>query len=175
MLTEARGRAGLSLRALAAASGTSAPTLHAYEHGAKEPSLPVARRIARAAGFDLDVRLEVAGANRSQSSDELFKLELDRLIAEHLIAAPAEVLDVARRNLARARLERPVQEQAWISEWESIIVQPLIDIVTLLLAGDPESLHLKQTAPFAGVLSETDRLQAMQRARNRRRGVARAS
>ncbi len=171
LLADVRRRAGLSLRALAAASGTSAPTLHAYEHGTKEPSLSVARRIARAAGFDLDLRVAVAGT-RTPTSDEAFKLELDRLIAEHLIVNPKAVLAVARRNLSRARVERPVHEQGWISEWEHIIEQPLLTIVSLLLADDPESLHLKQTSPFAGVLSQDERLQAMKRVRaSRARGA----
>ncbi len=173
LLADVRSRAGLSLRALAAASGTSAPTLHAYEHGTKEPSLSVARRIVRAAGFDLDLSVAVAG--RSRTSDEMFKLELDRLIAEHLIADPGAVLTVARRNLARARAERPVHEQGSISEWENIIEQPLIAIVSLLLADDAESLHLKQTSPFAGVLTQDERAQAMQRVQVRRGRVARAS
>jgi hypothetical protein len=74
----------------------------------------VARRIARAAGFDLDLRLAVAGS-RTPKTDEAFKLELDRLIAEHLIADPGAVLAVARRNLSRSRVERPIHEQGWIS------------------------------------------------------------
>lgn len=175
LLADVRRRAGLSLRALAAAAGTSAPTLHAYEHGTKEPSLSVARRIVRAAGFDLDVRLAATGRGRGPTSDEAFKLELDRLIAEHLIDNPRAVLAVARRNLDRARVERPVHEQGWISEWETILGQPLIAIVGLLLADDAESLHLKQTSPFAGVLSQAERVQAMERVRARRSRVARAS
>ena len=174
-LTEARKRAGLTLRALAAASGTSAPTLHAYEHGAKEPSLSVARRIARAAGFDLDVDLTVVGSRREPTADEAFKLELDRLIAEHLLADPDSVLSVARRNLTRARVERPAQEQGWVAEWEAIIERPLLEIISLLLAVDPESLHLKQTSPFAGVLQQDERVRAMERTRNQRRPTARAS
>jgi transcriptional regulator with XRE-family HTH domain len=174
LLVDVRRRAGLSLRALAAASGTSAPTLHAYEHGTKEPSLSVARRIARAAGFDLDLRLAVSGS-RTSSSDEAFKLELDRLIAEHLIVDPGAVLAVARRNLSRSRIERPVHEQGWISEWEHIIEQPVLTIISLLLANDPGSLHLKQASPFAGVLSQDERLQAMKRVRASRTRGARAS
>jgi transcriptional regulator with XRE-family HTH domain len=175
LLAEARQRAGLTLRALAAASGTSAATLHAYEHGAKEPSLVVARRIARAAGFGLDVELAVGDPQRPPTTDELFKLELDRLIAERLIADPALVLGIARRNLARARLERPTHEQGWIHEWDDIIEGPLLDLVSLLLATDANAIHLKQMSPFAGTLSQDERVDAMARARGRRGRLARAS
>jgi transcriptional regulator with XRE-family HTH domain len=162
LLAEARKRAGLSLRELAAASGTSAPTLHAYEHGTKEPSLSVARRIAHAAGFELDIELS-DGAKRELSSNELFKLEIDRLIAERLIVDPETVLGIARRNLARTGAERPVQEQPWVAEREEIIEGPLVDTVRLLLAEDPVSVDLKQAAPFAGVLGEEERTEAMRR------------
>jgi transcriptional regulator with XRE-family HTH domain len=164
----------MSLRELSAVSGTSAATLHAYEHGTKEPSLSVARRIARAAGFELNVELS-EGRQRRLTANELFKLELDRLIAKRLIADPESVIGLARRNLARAREERPVQEQPWVIEWERIIDGPLVDLVELLLEDDSASIDVKQASPFAGVLGEDDRAAAMRRARARRRRLARAS
>jgi hypothetical protein len=66
-------------------------------------------------------------------------------------------------------------EQQWIAQWESTIELPLLELVELLLADDAESLHLKQTSPFAGVLSQEERVQAMERMRSRRRGLVRAS
>lgn len=51
---------GLSQSALARLSGTSRPTLSAYEHGHKSPSLATAARIVRAAGFELDITPTVA-------------------------------------------------------------------------------------------------------------------
>ena len=49
----AREAAGLSRSALAAAAGTSRPTLSAYEHGRKSPTLDTASRILGEAGFEL--------------------------------------------------------------------------------------------------------------------------
>ncbi|WP_436699134.1 helix-turn-helix transcriptional regulator [Nocardioides sp. BYT-33-1] len=49
----ARRAAGLTQAALAARSGTSRPTLSAYENGRKSPSLDTAERILAAAGFEL--------------------------------------------------------------------------------------------------------------------------
>jgi transcriptional regulator with XRE-family HTH domain len=57
LLREARERAGLGLRELAARAGTSHSTLSAYENGAKTPSVATLERILRAAGFALDVDL----------------------------------------------------------------------------------------------------------------------
>lgn len=53
VLEQARVAAGLSQGALAGRSGTSRPTLSAYEHGRKSPTLDTAQRILREAGFDL--------------------------------------------------------------------------------------------------------------------------
>lgn len=46
-----RRRRRLSLRQMGALAGTSAATLHAYEHGKKWPSWPTFERVVRAAGF----------------------------------------------------------------------------------------------------------------------------
>jgi transcriptional regulator with XRE-family HTH domain len=53
ILEQARRTAGLSQAGLAEAAGTSRPTLSAYEHGRKSPTLQTAARILDAAGFDL--------------------------------------------------------------------------------------------------------------------------
>lgn len=55
LVLRARRTAGLSQRELALRAGTSRPTLSAYEHGRKSPSLATAGRILAAAGFDLDL------------------------------------------------------------------------------------------------------------------------
>lgn len=51
----ARQAAGLSQVELAERAGTSSPTLSAYEHGRKSPTLRTAERILAVAGFDLGI------------------------------------------------------------------------------------------------------------------------
>jgi transcriptional regulator with XRE-family HTH domain len=57
LIRDARLRAGLSLRGLAARAGTSHSTLAAYEHGRKDPSVGTLERILRATGVAVDVTL----------------------------------------------------------------------------------------------------------------------
>ena len=57
LLSAARRRSGLGLRELARRAGTSHATLHAYERGDKEPRVDTVERIARAAGFALELAL----------------------------------------------------------------------------------------------------------------------
>ena len=56
-LRRARHLAGLSLRELAARSGTSHATLAAYEQGRVTPGVETLGRVLRAAGFDTDIAL----------------------------------------------------------------------------------------------------------------------
>ena len=55
VITQARREAGLSQAALAEMSGTSRPTLSAYERGRKSPTLDTTSRIVGAAGFELSI------------------------------------------------------------------------------------------------------------------------
>lgn len=56
LLAEARRAAGLSQEELARRAGTSRPTLSAYEHGRKSPTLDTAARLLAEAGFELGLR-----------------------------------------------------------------------------------------------------------------------
>jgi transcriptional regulator with XRE-family HTH domain len=53
LLEHARRSAGLSQDALARLAGTSRPTLSAYEHGRKSPTLATTARLLSEAGFEL--------------------------------------------------------------------------------------------------------------------------
>lgn len=88
LLERAREAAGLSQAALAAAARTSRPTLSAYEHGRKSPTLETAERILAAAGFTLVVTptvefREVAGEQGRPIAvpTVLPRLPLDRALA----------------------------------------------------------------------------------------------
>lgn len=57
VLRQARSSAGLTLRELGAAAGTSHSTLAAYESGSKTPNVATLQRVLNAAGFSADVEL----------------------------------------------------------------------------------------------------------------------
>ena len=57
LILQARLRANLNQRDLAARAGTSQSAIAAYERGTKDPAYETLRRILRAAGFDLRLRL----------------------------------------------------------------------------------------------------------------------
>ncbi|WP_448072983.1 helix-turn-helix transcriptional regulator [Georgenia yuyongxinii] len=59
VIERAREAAGLSQDELASRAGTSRPTLSAYEHNRKSPTLATAARIVAAAGFDLTITPQI--------------------------------------------------------------------------------------------------------------------
>ncbi|MGH3951492.1 MAG: helix-turn-helix domain-containing protein [Pseudonocardiaceae bacterium] len=64
LLVRARRAAGLRQDELAARARTSRPTLSAYEHGRKSPTLETAARLLEAAGFELSIQPRVSFVER---------------------------------------------------------------------------------------------------------------
>ncbi|MEX2627443.1 MAG: helix-turn-helix transcriptional regulator [Ilumatobacteraceae bacterium] len=59
LLERVRQEAGLSQEELASRAGTSRPTLSAYEHGRKSPTLATVERLLDSAGFELTAERKV--------------------------------------------------------------------------------------------------------------------
>ena len=78
------------------------------------------------------------------------------VIAEKIQRNPA-LLDVARRNLARWRARWDDQPPAWHREWAGILQRPWSDIAAIITEPSEEGARLRQSTPFAGVLSATER------------------
>ncbi len=79
----------------------------------------------------------------------------------------------ARRNLAvmeQAHLDGRVA--SWLSRWRMLLDSPVEDVVAVLSTDDEDSRILRQTSPFAGVLSPRERWDALRDVRARRRGAA---
>lgn len=113
ILGQARAAAGLSQAALAERSGTSRPTLSAYEHGRKSPKLDTAQRILRAAGFDLVLspRIEfrevaVDHGRPIQVPTVLPRLPLGRVLATIELPLHLNWSDRGRRYDLRDRRQR---------------------------------------------------------------------
>jgi len=64
LLAAVRRETGLSQEDLAARAGTSRPTLSAYEHGHKSPTLATVERIIDSAGYELTALPRVAFTER---------------------------------------------------------------------------------------------------------------
>ncbi|ADG73703.1 DNA binding domain protein, excisionase family [Cellulomonas flavigena DSM 20109] len=99
------------------------------------------------------------------SADQRRSLYLAYAIAGKLVQDPT-LLDVARQNLARMRERhtrgRPAQ---WLREWQELLDGPLDALLAALTSPSQRSRELRQNSPFAGVLTDAERMAALRAAR----------
>lgn len=123
LLEQARVNAGLTQEELARRAGTSRPTLSAYEHGRKSPTVATFARILSEAGWNLAAQPQVSFTQQASAHgrptwipDRLPRLDVERAFAMielplHLNwSAPGRVFDL-RSRADRARLYEIVLQE----------------------------------------------------------------
>ena len=115
LVVRLRRSAGLTQAALAELSGTSQPTIAAYETGTKRPSLRTLQRMASAVGLGVHVMFVPQLTREDRRS-----LALHERIADRLRAAPTETLARARANILRMRSLHPRASEL-LDEWERLL------------------------------------------------------
>jgi len=143
MLTEARRRARLSQEELAERAGTSRPTLSAYEHGRRSPTLRTASRILAAAGFELTTSPLVRFTDHTTARGRIFAVpsHLPRLSPAHALAVVTLPLHVNwsqpnRRFDLRIRSERARVYEVVLREGTGDDILAYIDCVLLVELWD---------------------------------------
>lgn len=97
--------------------------------------------------------------------EERISYELHRLVAEKIAENPAPVLAKAAENLQRMLLRpRGSQAAGWVQEWKQLMADDPTELVEAMLRTDEGSIDLRQMTPFAGVLSQEERLVAIRNA-----------
>jgi hypothetical protein len=119
------------------------------------------RRRRRAAGLKL-VRRWVSGEGQAAGRWSDHRLLEARSLALHCLAAASierrpELLEIARRNLANWRQAREGVLPAALEEWEEILSGQWPQIAAIMTAPTEEGARLRQSSPFAGVLSPAQR------------------
>lgn len=148
---------GLTQAELAAAAGTSQPTIAAYEGGTKSPNLTTLRRLADAAGLDMTVLFHPRMTREDRRS-----LALHYAIAGKLMDDPDSVLRVARENLALMRARHPEAGEL-LSEWAKVLERSVSEIVHVLSDPGLRSRELRHVTPFGGVLTARERTEVYRR------------
>lgn len=84
-------------------------------------------------------------------------LAMHCLIARKLMREP-KLLQIARRNLTQWRKRSgEAAEAAYLSEWSQILDYPLPQLLALMTAMTDEATRLRQSSPFAGILTPIER------------------
>lgn len=83
-------------------------------------------------------------------------LALHCLIAQKIMADPS-VIDIARRNLAAWRRKSAGAEPHYLEEWQQILARPWPQVAGLITEQSDNATRLRQSSPFAGILSTVER------------------
>jgi hypothetical protein len=92
---------------------------------------------------------------------------LHRAIAEKLRAQP-ELLQIARENLARWR-PTAGRSLPYLKEWQRIVDGPADQLLELIGGEGEHMTALRQSSPFAGILSPAERWAIYERFENKRK------
>lgn len=83
-------------------------------------------------------------------------LAMHCLIARRIAADPA-LLDVARRNLNHWQALADGAAPRHLREWRQILAQPWPSIAALITEQSERAARLRQSSPFAGILTTAER------------------
>jgi len=82
-------------------------------------------------------------------------LAMHRAIAEKLRRQP-ELMEIARDNLARWSRTNTASQWYW-DRWRELLQRPMEELLRVLLEESERMTALRQTSPFAGVLTPQER------------------
>ena len=138
---------------LAECAGTSRARLNSYERAQVSPTSDTLERVLGAMGADLTTI-------PTMTYEERRSLAISESIARKLVEDPDAVISKARSNLVRMRMAA-THEVTWIDIWDAILGLGVYHVASLLTATDQFARDLRQSSPFAGVLTEAARAEAI--------------
>jgi hypothetical protein len=135
----------------------------ARSEGTARPVGHVIRERRRAAeSIDLD-RILPRRRARGHRTPELQSLAYHRVVAERL---SEHIVEQAGRRLEHWLEEGRIHPQ-WAQEWERLLAMPLERIAKEISSDSQRARALRQTSPFAGVLTEQERRRLVQAVEDR--------
>jgi len=87
---------------------------------------------------------------------EARSLAMHALIARKIERDPA-LLDIARRNIQRWRGRWKREAPDWLNEWQELLKRPWRQVAALITDPGEHASRLRQSSPFAGVLTNEER------------------
>lgn len=87
---------------------------------------------------------------------EARSLAMHAVIARKIERDP-KLLQIARRNVQRWTAQRGTDTPAWLAEWREILGRPWQNIAALITEPSENGARLRQSSPFAGILTHQER------------------
>lgn len=125
-----------------------------------EPAMLDARRRARDLNRDDLVAPSDSGEGGHRRA-ERFGLAYHRVLAKSLRRA---MVDEARQTLWRWREQEKIDHR-YAEQWETLLSRPILEIRRVLAQDSAWACDLRQSSPFAGMLSEPERRRILEEVR----------
>jgi len=167
LLEQARTSAGLTQEELARRAGTSRPTVSAYEHGRKSPTVATFARLLSGAGWELAVQPHISFTQQPTARgkpiwvpDRLPRLDVTRALATvelplHLNwSAPGRIFDF------RSRADRSRVYEAVLQEGTPADILAYVDGALLVDLWDELVLPRAVRSAWEPVISASGRAEA---------------
>ncbi|MHA6695603.1 helix-turn-helix domain-containing protein [Homoserinimonas sp. A520] len=160
-IADTRRAVGWTVRELAETLGVAPSTVTRMEQSERDGRIQLGTLQRALNVMGRSPRIEVVNNRR----EDRVTMELHRELARKLREDPQFVLDVVPANLdrLRERLTSPIG-QLWVNRWAELIDSPPETLIAGMLADTTEGRELRQNSPFAGALSQEERLAAIERA-----------
>lgn len=158
-----RERLGLSQRAAARSCGIPQSMLSRIESGETQPSIETLQRVLSGLGADLLLEARPSAEAGEGRREKQRSLWLNRAVVGELTRDPDRVMAIARANIARWRdvhAHRPGILAA-LDQWGKILDAGVEAVVAVLTGHSEAAEDLRQNTPFAGVLTQEQRDQAL--------------
>ena len=146
--------ARLTQRELAAVAGVPTSTVNRIETGSMNPTVAMVDRLVSAAGRRLRMKADRGPMTREEQRSWLLHIA----VAARLLADPDQVLAAAGVNLAAMHDADDGSGQWWLDEWEQLVGGPLPELIATMVSTEGRARDLRPSSPFAGVLTEEERL-----------------
>ncbi|MEX2211020.1 MAG: helix-turn-helix domain-containing protein [Gaiellaceae bacterium] len=121
--------------------------------GSRRPLGRVIRDRRRRSEETVDLDRLIPRRRRTHRTAELHSLAYHRLVAERL---DGDLVAEARRRLANWQRTGRIDVR-WVSAWEAVLDRPVAGVARAIGADTARGRALRQTSPFAGVLTEQER------------------
>lgn len=153
LITQRRETLGLTQGQLAQRAATSRERINSYERGRVHPTADTLERVLNALGCEL-------AAVSTLTYEERRSLAVSEVVARRLVAEPEAVIAVARRNIERMRAVAS-HEHPWLDIWQGLLDLGPAYLAMMLTSKDQFARDLRQSSPFAGVLTDEERVAAV--------------
>lgn len=152
LITRRRRELGLTQGQLAELAATSRERINTYE---REQVSPQADTLERVAAMQSEL-----SAVPASTFEERRSLAISTAVAAKLRENSAAVLAKACGNIEKMR-SIGLTEQRWVDVWESLLALGAFHVEALLTSTDQFARDLCQSSPFAGVLTDSERRDAL--------------